>query len=104
MATLQEFFPTQPDSTSGKLSASEARGMGFKPRADQISHTLPATHRRCDFERWTLTEAAEMTPKRVLSEYNKDLCEICARQMLCMYALHWKVKVLKKSSFMVKIS
>jgi len=33
----------QPDSTSGKTFASGARGMGFKPRADQIFHTFTAT-------------------------------------------------------------
>jgi len=29
--------------TSGKTSASGARGMGFKSRANQISHTMPTT-------------------------------------------------------------
>jgi len=35
------------DGASDKTSASDAGGMGFKSRADQISHTLPWTRHRC---------------------------------------------------------
>jgi len=38
-------------STSGKTFASGAGGMGFKSRANQISHTLPTTRHRCNLDR-----------------------------------------------------
>jgi len=40
----------RPDGTSVKTSASDAGGMGFKSRADQISHTLPSTRHRCNLK------------------------------------------------------
>jgi len=39
-----------PNGASDKTSASGAGGMGFKSRADQISHTLPTTRHRCNIE------------------------------------------------------
>jgi len=58
------------------------REMGFKSRADQISHTLPTTHHRCKlttFEVWALAQSrgdghrSLVTSERVLSECNEDL-------------------------------
>jgi len=69
----------RPDGTSSKMSASGAGGMGFKSRADQISHTLPLARHRCNLDVGTLAQSPEnghrslVTPERVLSEYNKDL-------------------------------
>jgi len=51
--------------------------MGFKSRADQISHMLPTTRHRCNLEVWW-RKATEMGTahlwhlKRVLSEYDED--------------------------------
>jgi len=53
--------------------------MGFKPRADQISHTLPTTCHCYNLDVWTLAQSCRdrhcslVTPERVLSEYNEDL-------------------------------
>jgi len=57
--------------------------MGFKSRADQISHTLLTTRHRCNLDTvatlivWALAQSREhrslVTPETVLSEYNKDL-------------------------------
>jgi len=69
----------RPDGTSGKKFASGVGGMGLKSRADQISHTLPMTRHHCNLDVWALVQSCEdghrslVTPKRVLSEYNKDL-------------------------------
>jgi len=38
------------DFLSDKTFASGAKGMGFKLRADQISHTLPTTRHRCNLD------------------------------------------------------
>jgi len=52
--------------------------MGFKFRVDQISHTLPTTRHRCNFDVWALAQGCGVghrslvTLKRVLSEYNED--------------------------------
>jgi len=70
--------PHLPDSTSDKTFASGAADMGFKFRADQISHTLPTTRHRCNLA-WALSQSRGdghrplVTPERVLSEYNEDL-------------------------------
>jgi len=69
----------RPDSTSGKTFASGAGGMGFKSRANQISHTLPTTRHRSTLIVWALAQShgdghcSLVTPERVLSEYNEDL-------------------------------
>jgi len=53
--------------------------MGFKSRADQISHTLPMTRHCCNLDVWALAQSrgdghrSLVTPERVLSKYNKDL-------------------------------
>jgi len=60
--------------------------MGFKSRADQISHTLPATRHRCNLEVWALAQSRGDGHRLVLSEYNEDL-------ILTM--LHTKSTVLK---------
>jgi len=44
--SMYEFSPHRSDGTSGKTFASGTRGMGFKFRANQISHTLPTTRHR----------------------------------------------------------
>jgi len=41
------FLLYRPDVTSGKTSASDAGGMGFEIRADQISYTLSTTRHCC---------------------------------------------------------
>jgi len=67
------------DGTSDKTSDSGAGGMGFKSRADQISHMLPTTRHRCNLDVRTLVKNREVghcslvTPERVLSEYKEDL-------------------------------
>jgi len=49
--------------------------MGFKSRADQISHMLPTTRHRCNLDVWSLAQSrgdghrSLVTPKRVLNEY-----------------------------------
>jgi len=54
-------------------------GMEFKSRADQISHTLPTTRHRCNFDVWALAQSrgdghrSLVTPERVLNEYKEDL-------------------------------
>jgi len=45
---MQNNYKFLPDGTSDKTSASGAGGMGFKSRADQISHKLPTTRHRCN--------------------------------------------------------
>jgi len=73
----------RPDGTSGKTSASVAEDVEFKSRPDQISHTLPTTRYRFNFEVWALAQSrgdghrSLVTPERVLSEYNEDLILIC---------------------------
>jgi len=52
-ATLQ----LVPDGTSSKTFASGAGGMGFKSRADQISHTLPMTCHHCNLDVWALVQS-----------------------------------------------
>jgi len=58
------------NSTSLTTSGSEAGGMGFKSRADQISHCLPATCHRCNLDVWALAQSREdghrslVTPER----------------------------------------
>jgi len=47
----------RPDDGSGKTSTAGAGGMGFKSRADQISHTLPTTRYRCNLEVWALAQS-----------------------------------------------
>jgi len=53
--------------------------MGFKSRADQISHTLPTTRHCCNLDCVGLGASrgdghrSLVTPKRVLSVYKKDL-------------------------------
>jgi len=47
----------RPDSTSDKRYASGVGSMEFKSRAEQISHTLPATCHRCHLEVWALAKA-----------------------------------------------
>jgi len=47
---------TLRDGTHGKTSASGAESMGFKSRADQISHTLPATRHRWNRKVWALAQ------------------------------------------------
>jgi len=78
--TLFNNLSHRPDSISGKTFATGAGGMGFKPRADQISHTLPTTRHCCNLDVWALMAQSRrdghcslVTPERVLSEYNKDL-------------------------------
>jgi len=72
-------LPDQPDSTSHKTFASGAGDMGFKSRADHISHMLPTTCHHCNLDVWALAQSRKdghcslVTPERVLSEYNKDL-------------------------------
>jgi len=67
-----------PDGTSSKTSASGAGGMGFKSRADQISHTLLTTRHRCNLDVRVLTQSrgvghrSLVTSERVLSKYNED--------------------------------
>jgi len=64
---------------SGKTSASGVGGMGFKFRANQISHTLSTTRHRCNLDVWALAQRrgdrhrSLVTPERVLSGYNEDL-------------------------------
>jgi len=47
-------FMNRPDSTSTKTFASGAGGMGFKSRADKISHALPAARHRCNLDNVSL--------------------------------------------------
>jgi len=69
----------RPDGTSDKTSGSGARGMGFNPPADQISHTLPTTRHRCNVDVWAQEQSCGVghhslvTPERVLSDYNEEL-------------------------------
>jgi len=61
-----------------KTSASDAGGMGFISRADQIYHTLPTTRHRCNLDVLALAQSrgdghrSLVAPERELSEYNKD--------------------------------
>jgi len=40
-----------------KTFASGAGGMGFNPRADQISHMLPTTRHYCNLDVWNLAQS-----------------------------------------------
>jgi len=68
--------------------ASGAGGMGFKSRADQISHTLPTTRHRCNLDVGALAQSrgdghrSLVTPERVLSEYNEDLISSLQRPLM----------------------
>jgi len=63
---------------------SGAGDMGFKSRADQISHTLPTTRHCCNLDMWALSQShadghrSLVTPERVLGECNEDLIWICS--------------------------
>jgi len=83
------WYSNRPDGTSSKTFASGAGGMGFKSRADQVSHTLPTTRHRCNLDVWALAQSRGdghrsplVTPERVLSEYNEDLIFCGIRKML----------------------
>jgi len=65
----------RPDCTSGKTFASGSGGMGFKFRADQISHTLPTTHHRCNLDCMGLGAK----PRRWLMFFLQDQI-FCAKQ------------------------
>jgi len=43
-------------STSAKTFASGTGGMGFKPRADQIFHTLRTIRHCCNLDVWALAQ------------------------------------------------
>jgi len=69
---------TRHDVTSGKTSVTGAGGMGFKSRADQVSHMLPTTCYYYNLDVWALAQSrgdghrSLETPERVLSEYNEE--------------------------------
>jgi len=51
--------------------------MGFKSRADQISHTLATTRHRLNLDVWAMAQSrgdghrSLVTPERVWSEFNE---------------------------------
>jgi len=62
---------------SGKTFSFGSGSLEFKSRFDQISHSLPTTHHRYNFEVLALAQRrgdrhrSPVTPERVLSEYNE---------------------------------
>jgi len=45
------------DVTIGQTFASDAEGVRFKHRSDQISHTLPTTRQRCNLDVWAWAQS-----------------------------------------------
>jgi len=68
----------RPDGTSVETSASGAKGMGLKSRADQISHVANDS---LPLQPWCVSLGASrgeghrslVTPERVWSDYNEGL-------------------------------